>query len=88
MFTPALQLFAYGWEAYRLRPLDMADAETLVNRAIGRIPILHLSVFFGAFLAAVRAEWFVWPFLILKTLVDIGMVWERTGARLVASRTE
>ena len=68
----ALQLFAYGWEAYRLRPLDIADAEKLINRDIGRIAVLHLGVFFGAFLAAVRAEWFVWPFLILKTVVDIG----------------
>lgn len=67
----ALQLFAYGWEAYRLRPLDIADAEALVNRDMGRIPILHLGVLFGMFLAAYRSEWFVWPFIILKTTVDV-----------------
>lgn len=67
-----LQVFAYGWEARRLWPLNIADAEQLVNRDMGRIAILHLGVLFGVFLAAVRAEWFVWPFIILKTVVDIG----------------
>ncbi len=70
----ALQLFAYGWEAYQLRPLDMADAETLISRDMGRIAILHLGVLFGVFLAAFRTEWFVWPFLVLKTIVDIGTI--------------
>ena len=74
-----LQLFTYGWEVHRLRPLDIADAETLINRDIGRIAVLHLGVFFGAFLAAVRAEWFVWPFIILKTLVDIGSLLATAG---------
>lgn len=39
----ALQLFAYGWEAYRLRPLDTTDAKKLINRDIGRIAVLHLG---------------------------------------------
>lgn len=66
-----LQLVAYGWEAYRLRPLDITDAERLVNRDMGRITILHLGVLFGMFLAAARLEWFVWPFIIMKTTVDV-----------------
>ena len=51
-----LQLVGYGWEAYRLRPLDMADANQLVSRDMGRIAILHLGVLFGVFLATVRSE--------------------------------
>lgn len=74
-----LQVFAYGWEARRLWPLNIADAEQLVNRDMGRIAILHLGVLFGVFLAAVRAEWFVWPFIILKTVVDIGGLLSTAG---------
>lgn len=68
----ALQLFAYGWEAWRMWPLNIADAERLVNRDMGRIAILHLGVLFGIFLAMVRSDWFVWPFFILKTISDMG----------------
>lgn len=78
----ALQLFAYGWEAWRLRPLDMADAETLINRDMGRIAVLHLGVLFGVFLAAIRAEWFVWPFIALKTLIDVATVIDPALRRL------
>jgi hypothetical protein len=46
---------------------------------MGRIAILHLGVLFGVFLAAVRAEWFVWPFIILKTVVDIGGLLSTAG---------
>jgi len=74
-----LQVFAYGWETRRLWPLNIADAEQLVNRDMGRIAILHLGVLFGVFLAAVRAEWFVWPFIILKTVVDIGGLLSTAG---------
>ena len=76
-----LQLFAYGWEAYRLRPLDIADAEALINRDMGRVAVLHIGVLLGSFLMVVRAEWFVWPFIILKTLVDVGMMVE-AGRRI------
>ena len=76
-----LQLFAYGWEAYRLRPLDIADAEALINRDMGRVAVLHIGVLLGSFLMVVRAEWFVWPFILLKTLVDVGMMVE-AGRRI------
>lgn len=83
-----LQVFSYSWEAYRLRPLDIADAEHLVNRDMGRIAILHLGVLFGVFLAAVRSDWFVWPFLILKTTVDIaGVLAQLNGRASGALRT-
>lgn len=72
-----LQLFALAWEARRLRPLDIADANRLISRDMGRIAILHLGVLFGVFVAAIREEWFVWPFVILKTLVDVAFVASR-----------
>ena len=70
----ALQLFGYGWEAYRLRPLDIDDANHLISRDMGRIVVLHLGVLFGVFLAAVRTDLFVWPFMILKTTIEIAAV--------------
>lgn len=78
----ALQVFAYSWEAWQLRPLDIADAEMLINRDIGRIAVLHLGVLAGSFLMVVRAEWFVWPFIALKTLVDIATVIDPALSRL------
>lgn len=75
-----LQVFTYVWEARRRWPLNIADAEHLVNRDMGRIAILHLGVLFGVFLAAVRSDWFVWPFVILKTTVDVaGLLAHATG---------
>ncbi len=76
----ALQLVGYGWEAYRLRPLDIDDANHLISRDMGRIAVLHLGVLFGVFLAAVRTDLFVWPFIILKTIVDVGGVLSQVGA--------
>lgn len=76
----ALQLVGYGWEAYRLRPLDIDDANHLISRDMGRIAILHLGVLFGVFLAAVRTDLFVWPFIILKTIVEVGGVLSQVGA--------
>lgn len=76
----ALQLVGYGWEAYRLRPLDIDDANLLISRDMGRIAVLHLGVLFGVFLAAVRTDLFVWPFIILKTIVDVGGVVSQVGA--------
>lgn len=70
----ALQLFGYGWEAYRLRPLDIDDANHLISRDMGRIVVLHLGVLFGVFLAAVRTDLFVWPFMILKTTIEIAAI--------------
>lgn len=67
-----LQLLGYGWEAFRLRPLDLADAETLVNRDMGRVAVLYFGVFIGMFLMMARPEWFVWPFVALKTVADVG----------------
>lgn len=79
-----LQLFAYGWEARRMWPLNIADAEQLVNRDMGRIAVLHLGVLFGVFLATVRSDWFVWPFIILKTTADVGGLLARTRGNVAA----
>ena len=48
---------------------------------MGRVAVLHIGVLLGSFLMVVRAEWFVWPFIILKTLVDVGMMVE-AGRRI------
>lgn len=62
--------FVAGW--LRLGPLSLAQAETLLERTLGRVFLLHLGVFIGVFLAAAVGNWFVWPFIALKTITDVG----------------
>jgi len=70
-----LAAFAGGW--LRLRPLSVAGAESLLERTLGRVFLLHLGVFIGVFLAAAVGNWFVWPFIVLKTVTDVGTALEK-----------
>lgn len=67
----AFQLFEFFSNLYLLRPLSLAESETLLTRGLGRIAFLFISVFIGIFLAAFADNWFVLPFIILKTIIDI-----------------
>ena len=55
-----------------LRPLSLAQADIFLTRSIRRVFLLFLGVFLGVFLAAFGVKMFVAPFVILKTLADIG----------------
>jgi len=54
------------------RPLSMVQAEKLANGSMGRVALLFLAVFCGVWLAGIEDRWFVWPFVALKTTVDVG----------------
>ena len=56
------------------RPLTLAVAEKMLEQTLGRVFLLHLAVFVGVFLAAVVGSWFVWPFIVLKSITDVGPV--------------
>jgi hypothetical protein len=55
-----------------LRPLTLFQAELFLNRSLGRVFLLFLCVFVGTFVAFFVESWFILPFIILKTAVDIG----------------
>lgn len=55
-----------------LRPLSLAQADNFLTRSVRRVFLLFLGVFLGVFLAAFGNKLFVMPFVILKTLSDIG----------------
>ncbi len=72
MFVLAFQLVEFLTNLITLRPLPLRKAEFILTRSLGRTALLFLGVFLGVFFAAFVNEWFVVPFIALKTLVDIG----------------
>lgn len=75
------ELIAFAAGYFRLRPLSIAWAESVLERTLGRVFLLHLGVFIGVFLAAAFASWFVWPFIVLKTITDVGQALQALGRR-------
>ena len=75
------ELIAFAAGYFRLRPLSIARAESVLERTLGRVFLLHLGVFIGVFLAAAFASWFVWPFIVLKTITDVGQALQALGRR-------
>lgn len=55
-----------------LRPLPLRKAEFLLSKSMGKTTLLFIGVFIGAFLSAFEKTWFVIPFVVLKTIADIG----------------
>jgi len=55
-----------------MSPFSLRQAETFLNRTLGRVILLMLCVLLGVFCAAWINEWFVIPFIALKSIVDIG----------------
>jgi hypothetical protein len=71
MWIVGFQVFELVGGVLMLRPLTLAESEALLKRSMGKVAVLFLSVFLGFFLAGAVNEWFVVPFIGLKTLVDI-----------------
>ena len=67
----AFQLFGFIWDYFLLRPLPLTQAETLLTASLGRVVLLFLAVFAGVFVALFNDYWFLGPFIVLKTLVDV-----------------
>ncbi len=68
----AFQLAEFVANVVTLRPLPLRNAEFLLTRSMGKSGLLFLGVFLGIFLAAFVDEWFVVPFVVLKTIADVG----------------
>jgi hypothetical protein len=69
-----------------LPPTPLAETDPLIRRSVGRVVLLYFAVFFGMVLAAFEHGWFLWPFVILKTLADVEGVfpWAVRPQRAVA----
>lgn len=71
-----LQLIGFIIDMIFLRPMSLIGAERLMRNSLGRILVVQFfGVFIGAFCAFLFGN-FVLPFIILKTLFDIGKVYE------------
>jgi Family of unknown function (DUF6498) len=66
------QILEFIADSIMLRPLSLSKAGIFLNRSLGRVFLLFLGVFIGIFVALFADKWFVLPFVILKTIVDIG----------------
>ncbi len=71
-----------------MRPLSLPRAETVLERSLGRIFLLYLAVFVGMFLAIFGLASFFIPFVVLKTLVDIGYLLQAFPGTRRAEETE
>ena len=65
------QLFSFIWDFFLLRPLSLSRSQVLIETSLGRVFLLYLAVFIGICVAFFNGPWFLGPFVILKTIVDI-----------------
>lgn len=72
LWIVGFQILEFVGDILMLRPFSLKKAEFFLTRSLGRVFLLFLAVFIGFFLAAFVDKWFVVPFIILKTISDIG----------------
>lgn len=68
-----LLLLEFVADALLVRRLTLLQAQLYFNRSLGRIFLFFLSVFIGYFLILFGVGWFIVPFIVLKTISDIGI---------------
>jgi hypothetical protein len=66
------QLFELVSDLLLWRRLSLAQAENLLLQSLRRAFVLYFGVFAGLCGAAYAGSWFVVPFMVLKTLMDLG----------------
>lgn len=71
-FAAFFQLVAFLADLVWMDPLTLDMAGTVLEKSLGRVFLLHLAVFIGVIVAAFFRQWFVVPFIVLKTIVDVG----------------
>jgi hypothetical protein len=69
----AFQLFELVADVMLWRRLSLAQAEALLLQSLRRAFVLYFGVFAGVCGAAYAGSWFVIPFIVFKTLMDLGM---------------
>ena len=79
LFLSLFQLLGFFAKLSAGRHASVADCETLLERALGRVFLLAFAAFAGLALAVFGAPGFVAPFLILKTIADL---WPSKQARI------
>ncbi len=67
----AFQLFNFVTDLFLLGRLSPGRAEMLLEHSMGRVALLYLAVVVGVFLTLMVEQWFVLPFAVLKTIVDL-----------------
>jgi hypothetical protein len=71
-----LQFISFIIDLIFLRPMSSTGAERLMRNSLGRILVVQFfGVFIGVFCAFLFGN-FVLPFIVLKTLFDIGKIHE------------
>lgn len=66
------QLIAFATGLRRLRGTTLAEFENLLVSVLGRVFLLAFAVWAGLFLVFFASTMFVIPFMILKTIADLG----------------
>jgi hypothetical protein len=79
----ALQLLGFATSLVRLRGITLAECEHLLVNVLGRVFLLAFAVWAGLLLAFFVSSAFVIPFMILKTIVDLGSLRPETLKRRV-----
>lgn len=69
----AFQFFNFVTDLFLLGRLSPWRAEMLLDHSMGRVALLYLAVVAGVFLTLMVEQWFVLPFAVLKTIVDLVM---------------
>lgn len=72
------QLIAFGMSLGRLRGISLAESEHLLTGVLGRVFLLAFAVWAGLLLAFFVSSAFVIPFIVLKTIVDLGSIRRRS----------
>lgn len=68
------QLIHFSVDIHRKPKLSPAQANDVLQHSMGRSAILFLSCFAGMLLAGFVTNWFIIPFAVLKTVMDVGSV--------------
>lgn len=72
MWILGFQFLEFFGDVLMLRPFSLKKTEFFLTRSLGRVFLLFLAVFIGVWVAAFADKWFVIPFIVLKTITDIG----------------
>ena len=66
-----LQAVGFVADLVWLRGRGPGEVDNILTASLGRVALFYFAVFIGAFLAAVESSWFLWPFVVLKSLADL-----------------
>ncbi len=83
----AFQLLHFFVDLALLGPLTPTQAGILLQKSMGHVALIYFAVFIGFFLAAANINWFVIPFVALKTISDLALSIQTFTARIQMARS-